>query len=152
MTDTVLFLCSGNFYRSRFAELLFNHLVAGTNLGYRADSAGLWPNCRDHNVGPIARDTLDALRARGVPLPPSHRVPRDVTEADIEDAAVTIAVKETEHRSIVALRFPSLLERIEFWQVHDIDVAPPSEAIPELERRVRDLIERLARRRHGVSS
>lgn len=152
MTETVLFLCSGNFYRSRFAELLFNHLVEGGELGYRADSAGLWPNCRDHNIGAIAPDTLDALRARGVPLPRSHRVPRDVTEEEIQEAAIVIAVKETEHRPIVALRFPNLLERIEFWQVHDIDVAPPSEAIPELERRVRDLIERLAQRRRGIPS
>jgi protein-tyrosine phosphatase len=139
-----LFLCSGNYYRSRFAELLFNHLAPGSGLRYRADSAGLWPDCRDHNVGPIATETVQALRARGVPLPHSHREPRDVTEDDIRDAAVTIAVKEAEHRLLVASRFPSLLERVEFWNVHDIDVAPPSEAIPALERHVRALIARLA--------
>lgn len=142
--SVVLFLCSGNYYRSRFAELLFNHLAEQSALGYRADSAGLWPDCRDHNVGPIAAETLHALRARGVALPSSHRVPRDVTEADIERAAVTVAVKEAEHRLLVASRFPSLLERVEFWHVHDIDVAPPSEAIPALERNVRALIARLA--------
>ena len=152
MKETILFLCSGNFYRSRFAELFFNHLVEGSGLPYRADSAGLWPDCRSHNVGPIARETLEALHARGVPLPHPHRDPRDVTEADIRSAAVTIAVKEAEHRTIVAMRFPALLDRVEFWQVHDIDVAPPSEAIPELERRVRELLERLAQRRRGVSS
>src|SRR6185369_2827587 len=41
----VLFLCSGNYYRSRFAELFFNHLPAAEGLSYRADSAGLWPEC-----------------------------------------------------------------------------------------------------------
>jgi protein-tyrosine phosphatase len=147
----VLFLCSGNYYRSRFAELLFNHLVEGSELGYRADSAGLWPDCHDHNVGPIAAETLQALRARGVTLPRAHRVPRDVTEADIERAAVTVAVKEAEHRLLVASRFPSLLERVEFWHVHDIDVAPPSEAIPALERNVRDLIARLAQSKRASS-
>jgi protein-tyrosine phosphatase len=143
-SSVVLFLCSGNYYRSRFAELLFNHLITHTGLRYRADSAGLWPNCRAYNVGPISSDTVAALRTRGVPLPELHRVPRDVTEADIRGAAVTIALKEAEHRKVVAMRFPSLLEQVEFWHVHDVEDAPPSEAIPLIERNVRALIARLA--------
>jgi protein-tyrosine phosphatase len=142
-SSVVLFLCSGNYYRSRFAELLFNHLVANTELRYRADSAGLWPNCRAYNVGPISSDTLAALRQRGVPLPESHRIPRDVTEADIRGAALTIALKEAEHRPVVTTRFPSLVEQVEFWHVHDVEDAPPSEAIPLIEANVRALIARL---------
>jgi protein-tyrosine phosphatase len=149
VTRTVLFLCSGNYYRSRFAEHLFNHLAADTSLSYRADSAGLWHDCRIHNVGPISSDTLTALRARGVSLPDSHRIPRDVTEADIRGAALTIAVKEAEHRPIVSERFPALLELVEFWHVHDLDCAPPSEAIPLLESQVRALVARLARQSAG---
>lgn len=141
--ETILFLCSGNYYRSRFAELLFNHAVAKTELLYRADSAGLWPNCRKYNEGPISEDTLDALRARGIELAHSHREPRDATEADIRNAAFTIALKEAEHRPVVATRFPQLLERVEFWHVHDIDFAPPTEAIPQIERNVQGLIARL---------
>lgn len=144
--SVVLFLCSGNYYRSRFAELLFNHLIVVTGLAYRADSAGLWPNCRAYNAGPISSDTLAALRARGVSLPTSHRVPRDVTEHDIRNAAVTIALKEAEHRPVATERFPSLLERFEFWHVHDVEDAPPSEAIPLIETNVRALIARLAAR------
>lgn len=144
---TILFLCSGNYYRSRFAELLFNHLVLNTALAYRADSAGLWPNCHTHNLGPISAHTVVALRTRGVPLPPSHRAPRDVTEAEMQGAALTIALKETEHRPIVMDRFPTLLARVEFWQVHDLEDAPPSEAIPLIETNVRKLIERLVRER-----
>jgi protein-tyrosine phosphatase len=40
-------------------------------------------------------------------------------------------------------RFPTLLERIEFWHVHDLDQAPPSVAIPLIESNVRALIARL---------
>jgi protein-tyrosine phosphatase len=145
--STILFLCSGNYYRSRFAELLFNHLVRETTLAYRADSAGLWPNCRTHNLGPISAHTVTALRKRGVSLPGSHRIPRDVTEADIRGAALTIALKEAEHRPIVAERFPGVLARIEFWHVHDVEDAPPSEAIPLIEANVVALIARLQRGR-----
>jgi protein-tyrosine phosphatase len=143
--STILFLCSGNYYRSRFAELLFNHLVAQARLSYRADSAGLWPNCRRHNIGPISAHTVAALSERGVSLPGSHRVPRDVTEADIRAAVLTVALKEAEHRPIVVERFPSLLERVEFWHVHDVEDAPPSEALPLIETNVRALIDRLRR-------
>jgi protein-tyrosine phosphatase len=139
---TILFLCSGNYYRSRFAELLFNHLAPA---GYRADSAGLWPNCRIHNSGPISRDTVAALRARGVVLPESHRIPRDVTEEDIRSAALTIALKELEHRPIVQKRFSNVADRIEYWHVHDVEDAPPSEAIPLIETNVHALVERLKR-------
>jgi protein-tyrosine phosphatase len=145
-TSKILFLCSGNYYRSRFAELLFDHLIKETALAYRADSAGLWPNCHVHNTRPISQDTVAALCARGVMLPEAHRTPRDVTEADIRDAALTIALKEAEHRPIVAQRFPNLLDRIEFWHVHDVGDAPPSEAIPLIETNVRQLIARLKTR------
>lgn len=141
----VLFLCSGNYYRSRFAEHWFNHRVAATALPYQADSAGLWPDCRRYNPGPISHDTLAALRARGVTLPASHRIPRDVTEADIRNAALTIALKEAEHRQVVVERFPSLLERVEFWHVHDLEDAPASEAIPLIAANVDALIARLER-------
>ena len=142
---SVLFLCSGNYYRSRFAELLFNHLIVDTGLALMADSAGLWPNCRHHNSGPISSDTVAALRARGVTLPDQHRGPRDVTEADIRSAAVTIALKEAEHRPLLVRRFPAVLHRVEFWHVHDVEDAPPSEALPLIETNVRALLERLRR-------
>jgi len=144
--STILFLCSGNYYRSRFAELLFNHLVTETALPHRADSAGLWPNCRQHNPGPIAAQTVAALLERGVRLPPVHRIPRDVAEADLRGAALTIALKDAEHRPIVVQRFPHWLDRIEFWHVHDVQDAPPSEAIPLIEANVRALLARLAAR------
>ena len=37
---TVLFLCSGNYYRSRFAEIFFNWLAPQQGLNWRAESRG----------------------------------------------------------------------------------------------------------------
>ena len=144
----VLFLCSGNYYRSRFAEELFNHLAPGLAVPHRADSAGLWPNCQTHNPGPMSVHTISGLKERGVSLPSVLRAPRDVTEADLRAAALTIAVKEAEHRPLVQTRFPAWLERVEFWHVDDVGDAPPSVALPLIERGVHELLARLSARAH----
>jgi protein-tyrosine phosphatase len=143
----VLFLCSGNYYRSRFAEHLFNHLAEASGLDYRADSAGLWPECHTRNPGPMSKETIAALNELGIALPAALRSPRDVQASDIAEAALTIAVKEAEHRSIVVDRFPDLLDRVEFWQVDDVDCAPPTVALPMIERHVHALIARLSNER-----
>jgi protein-tyrosine phosphatase len=54
---TLLFLCSGNYYRSRFAEHLFNAIADRDQLPWRADSRGLVVG-RAGNVGPISRCLL----------------------------------------------------------------------------------------------
>jgi hypothetical protein len=43
---TVLFLCTGNYYRSRFAEALFNSVAGKMGLPWRASSRGLAPSRR----------------------------------------------------------------------------------------------------------
>lgn len=140
----ILFLCSGNYYRSRFAEHLFNHLASLATLPYQADSAGLWPECHTHNPGPMSHDTITALKQRGIALPAVLRSPRDVRASDIAAAALTIAVKEAEHRPIVERRFPELLPRVEFWKIDDLDCAPASVALPMIEEHVRALLARLS--------
>ncbi|MEO7035559.1 MAG: low molecular weight phosphatase family protein [Polyangiaceae bacterium] len=139
----VLFLCSGNYYRSRFAEELFNHCASAEGVPYRADSAGLLPVCQTHNVGPMSAFAIEGLKERGVPLPALLRLPRDVTEEDLRSAAITIAVKEVEHRPLVSSRFPAWAERVEFWHVDDVGDAPPRVALPLLEHGVRELLVRL---------
>ena len=140
----IMFLCSGNYYRSRFAEILFNHLATAEGLAQRADSAGLWRDCHTHNPGPMSPHTIAGLAERGVPLPSVLRAPRDVTRADVQNAALTVALKESEHRPLVMTRFPDLCARVEFWHVDDVGDAPPSAALPLLERNVRALVARLA--------
>lgn len=140
----VLFLCSGNYYRSRFAEVLFNHLAVLEGVRYRAESAGLWRDCHTHNVGPISPHTIAGLAERGIPLPSVLRAPREVTKSDLLSAAIIIALKETEHRPLLETRFPDLAPRVEFWHVDDVGDAPPSVALPSIEQKVRDLLARLA--------
>src|SRR4051812_34757036 len=95
---TVLFLCTGNYFRSRFAEHLFNHLAAGRGLAVRALSAGLAPTCHTRNPGPLSPHTIQALEGRGIALPSPARGPADVTEDQFASCDLVVALKEAEHR------------------------------------------------------
>ena len=137
----VLFLCSGNYYRSRFAETLFNHLAAEQKLDWRAESRGF--RLSPGNVGPISKYAVEGLRQRGLETPEPDRFPRVVEEPDFGAFDQVVAVKEAEHRPKMLERFPHWADRIEYWQIHDLDCAEPDVALAELESRVRALIERL---------
>ena len=63
---TVLFLCTGNYYRSRLAEVLFNSVAGRMGLPWRASSRGLALERGVHNVGPMAASAVKALEALGV--------------------------------------------------------------------------------------
>ena len=139
----VLFLCSANYYRSRFAEHLFNWLATRRGLKWRADSRGLavgqWAI-----IGPISEYAVSALDTLGIELTAEHREPRQLTETDLSQSHLVIAVKESEHRPMMADQFPVWQDSVEYWHVHDLDCAEPDVALPALELQVRDLVDRLA--------
>lgn len=71
------------------------------------------------------------------------RSPLKLAESDLFDAAITIAVKETEHRPLMRMKFPAWEDRIEYWDIHDVDFATADEALPLLRKQVDGLVGRL---------
>lgn len=139
----VLFICSGNFYRSRFAEAVFNHHAARRNLALRAFSRGLATHLVQ-GEGEISLYTRFALAARGIPIHHTGSHPVQLARSDLERAARTIAVKEAEHRPLMRQLFPDWENRVEYWAVHDLDAATPDVSIPLLEQRVLAVLEECA--------
>src|SRR5262245_6705103 len=108
---TVLFLCTGNYYRSRFAEILFNAIAGKMGLPWRALSRGLALERGVNNVGPMAVSAITALRAQGVRADEAFaRLPVQVTSDDLEQAAVIVALKQAEHSPLLQERFPAWVE------------------------------------------
>jgi len=141
--STVLFLCSGNYYRSRFAEYLFNTHIQDTALPWTADSRGLITDRLDSNIGPISHYAVNGLIERGISVPEPLRSPIQLLESDLAAANLVIAIKEAEHRSLLAERFPQWPDRVEYWHIHDLDCALPTDTLTALSREVTQLIRRL---------
>src|SRR5437763_15456417 len=82
---SVLFLCTGNYYRSRFAESLFNSVAGKMGLPWRASSRGLALERGINNVGPMAVAAIKALEARGHRAAyDCARLPTQVTTQDFD--------------------------------------------------------------------
>ena len=136
---TVLFLCTGNYYRSRFAEVLFNSVAGKMGLLWRASSRGLALERGVNNVGPMAVEAVTALEALGVRAAEAvARSPAQVTTDDLERAALIVALKHAEHLPLLQERFPAWAEKVEFWHVDD---AP--EVLGLIEQEVMGLVARL---------
>lgn len=124
----LLFVCSGNFYRSRLAELLFNHWAAATGLEWQAESRGLVKAgdlkgmsehavnfLRDHELGHLAENPRDPLMIDV----------EDLTESDL-----VVGLCREEHEPMINQKFLSLSRalkksgRIRYWQIYDIPVPP----------------------------
>ena len=143
--NSVLFLCSGNYYRSRFAEALFNQFARVAALPFEALSAGLTPEHFDENPGPISKYVIAALEGLAIECPMPHRAPRAATPELLASATHIVALNEREHRPLILARFPDHLLRVAFWHVDDVDRAPPDVALPLVERNVRALVAVLAK-------
>jgi protein-tyrosine phosphatase len=143
MNKSILFLCTGNYYRSRFAELLFNTLALQSGLGWTAFSRALAIEKGTCNIGPISQHTRAACKVRGIAIPEPVPYPRGVASEDFDGADRVIALKEAEHRAYMEQRFAERSHQVEYWHVHDLDAAASEEACAEIERRVTDLIDSL---------
>jgi protein-tyrosine phosphatase len=140
VTQHVLFLCTANYYRSRFAEELFNHLAKAEGLAWRAFSRGVAERPPPANLGLMSRFTLKALQAKAIEPEGIERAPRPCDLVDFDQAQLVIALKEAEHRPMIERRFPAVASRVSYWHVDDIDFVDPAIALALIENHVRELI------------
>ncbi len=137
---TVLFLCTGNYYRSRFAEELFNHHAERTGLNWIARSRGLALERGAHNVGPISLFALHALKELAITARGADRFPQQCIVNDLASADFVVAVKEAEHRPLMRERFVKWEHLPDYWNVHDVEDAAPAEALKLIAQEVQMLL------------
>jgi protein-tyrosine phosphatase len=131
----VLFICTGNYYRSRFCEMYYNHLSQSK----RADSKGLLAD-KGLNEGPLSIHTATYFNELGIPLG-IKRFPEQLAEVHLMATPMVIALCEREHRPLMEEQFPDWADKIIYWQVNDIDFTEPRLALPELKKMVEHLFQ-----------
>ncbi len=138
-----LFVCTGNFYRSRHAEAFFNWHATKLDLRHRAFSRGLLTSLVADEPTLISRDTQRRMGELGIPMHLTGEAPTQLRRRDLERAHHTIALKRDEHYAMMLESHPEWADRIDYWAVHDIDCAHPDEALPQIEKQVLELVQKL---------
>lgn len=131
----VLFICTGNYYRSRFCEMYFNHISQSK----MADSKGLLAD-KGLTEGPLSVHTIAFLNDLNIPFD-LQRFPSQLEEIHLIRTPKVIALCEREHRPLMEEQFPDWASKITYWQVNDIDFTEPSHALPELKTMVEQLFQ-----------
>ncbi|WP_224488364.1 arsenate-mycothiol transferase ArsC [Robertkochia flava] len=137
----VLFICTGNYYRSRFAEILFNHQCQIQNLEFTSISRGLklWSG----NEGPLSRHTKAYMEQQEIDITEYLHMPRSLSLQDLRSAPRIIAMDETEHKVLMQDQFPDWAEKITYWQFEDDYIKDPDQVLPGLDRKVTELVDAL---------
>lgn len=146
MENKILFLCTGNYYRSRYAELFFNDLAAKKQLNWSADSRGLEASA-GRNVGPISKFALERLTQRGISPGDPARFPLQLEEKDLQEASLIVAINRVEHQPMMERYFPAWVERITYWDIADLNITKADDALSAIEKKVADLAVRLVKNR-----
>jgi len=138
--QTVLFLCTGNFYRSRYAEAWFNYHACRLDLHWRAESRGFRPHLATE---PLSRWAVERLDQSDISTGLTRSRPAALTAHDLAEASLVVALRESEHYPMMAETFPKWADRIRYWDVADIDEISPGVALPLIESEVERLVQQL---------
>jgi len=140
----VLFICTGNYYRSRHAEAVLNWRARREGLAVRAFSRGLLTSLVADEPASLSPHTAARLAALGIPCDLTAPAPLQLAEEDLRVAHLAVAMRRGEHRALMRREHPKWADRIDYWDVEDIDEGPPARALARIEDEVARLLGRYA--------
>jgi len=141
MNKKILFVCTGNYYRSKFSEIYFNHCARKYNIFWSAFSRGFDISNPD-NKGWIFDNALNELVKLGIVIP-DETMPTIISVKDIEKADVVIALDENEHKDFVEKHFPAFSHRFTYWNVPDLYKKDSSVALNIIRDNISHLLKNL---------
>jgi protein-tyrosine phosphatase len=139
MTHKILFICTGNYYRSRYAELFFNKLAAELGIKWKANSRGLEANA-GRNTGPISIFALERLTQHGISPGNPVRFPMQLEEKDLQEAGLIIAINRVEHQPMMERLFPAWANRVTYWDIADLNITKAEDALSAIEKKIEKIV------------
>ena len=137
----VLFICTGNFYRSRFAEAVFNYHAERRGIAWTAFSRGLAIHLAE---GYLSTYTSEALSIRQIGLRHTGSGRVRLSEDDLLKSNYRIAMDRSEHLLMMRNQFPVWADQIDYWDVSDLPYRSSIDALPEIELKVMQLLEKVS--------
>lgn len=142
MQNTILFICTGNYYRSRYAEIFFNDLASNKGINWKADSRGLAAN-QGYNEGAISSFALERLTQHGISPGDPIRFPMQLEEKDLQEADHIIAINRVEHQPMMEKQFPDWAEKVTYWDVADLNITDSKNALSAIEDQIQLFFEKI---------
>ena len=130
----ILFLCTGNAYRSPLAEALLKKICPDLDV----DSAGL------HVAIPIPKEVRDYLSLRSA-SDFLKEFPESIEEKELGSYDLIVAM-EPRHKHAVLRKSPELEERIVTWNIRDPYFEEPEKTVKifdQIENRIKKLSEKI---------
>lgn len=122
--NKVIFVCTGNYYRSRLAEILFNDHALRAALAWDAESRGLFER---GSLSGLSPDAAQFLLSKGFDsVEHFAKEPQRLKVDDLENSQLVIVLNKNEHEPIMKMKFgrvPTMLEksgRLRYWNVYDV--------------------------------
>lgn len=136
-----LFICTGNYYRSRYAEAVFNFKALEIGLEWQAISRGL----AIHLVqGDLSPQTQKMMEEKQIPRAATGETRVQIKEVDFRGAQKVIALQHHEHYPMMQRQFADWADKIEYWDVADIEFVSPQFALKRIEQLAEELIAQLS--------
>jgi protein-tyrosine phosphatase len=135
-TKTVLFICTGNYYRSRYAQAVFNEQATP---GWNAVSRGL--DTSTPHSAPVSPLVVADLTRRHIDLARVAGTPQPLTRKDLDAADVVVLLDGAEHEPMLRAQFPDFpLSKVRSWSVQDVPKTQPADAFAAIWKQVESLI------------
>ena len=129
----VLFLGVSNYCASRFAEIIFNHLVSEHLLNFKSISRGIRVQPQNQTVDPR---TIDALTVRGVLLSNNLRPAKSLNPTDLKQADYIVLISGSELAPRLERAKGIESSQIITWEFNQVETTPSHALYPALEAEV----------------
>jgi len=132
----ILFVCTGNSYRSPIAEALLKKVRGDLEV----ESAGT------HPAGMVASNAKKFLKKENA-LRNLKGSPEGIAQKNLEEYDLIIAIKQN-HKNEILRRYPQIEDRIEVWNIDDPIYLPygsDEEVFEEIKRKVLELAKSIKR-------